>query len=172
MKKTRVLTFMSLLVAMNVLLTHIVPVIMIDVTRVSFGFIPMSLSSILFGPLIGGVGAAVSDLMGMIIAPKGAYFPGFTLSAFLSGAIYGLLLYKKDKSLPRIIVAVLCVSVFVNIGLNTYWLTIINGKGYLALLPARIIQNAITSLVQIVVIPLVWRYVGRNLESDYLRQLA
>ncbi len=172
MKKTRTLVFMSLLVSLNVLLTHVVPVIMTGVVRVSFGFIPLSLSSMLFGPVIGGIGGAVSDLIGMMIAPKGPYFPGFTLNAFLSGAIYGVFLYKKPKSLARIILAVLCVSVFVNLGLNTYWLTILTGKGYLALLPARIIQNGISSLIQIIFIPAIWKLVGSSLEKDYLRQPA
>ncbi len=172
MKKTRILVFMSLLVALNVLLTHIIPVIQTDILRVSFGFIPLSLGSMLFGPLIGGIGGAVSDLMGMVVAPKGPYFPGFTLNAFLSGMIYGFFLYRKPKTLPRIILAVLCVSVFINLGLNTYWLTILTGKGFLALLPSRIIQNGITSLIQIIIIPLVWRYVGKSLESGNLKQTA
>ena len=172
MKKTRILVFMSLLVALNVLLTHIIPVIQTDILRVSFGFIPLSLGSMLFGPLIGGIGGAVSDLMGMVVAPKGPYFPGFTLNAFLSGMTYGFFLYRKPKTLPRIILAVLCVSVFINLGLNTYWLTILTGKGFLALLPSRIIQNGITSLIQIIIIPLVWRYVGKSLESGNLKQPA
>jgi ECF transporter S component (folate family) len=170
MKKTRVLVFMSLLVAMNVLLTHVVPVIQTDIVRVSFGFMPLSLSSMLFGPIIGGIGGAVSDLIGMVIAPKGPYFPGFTLNAFLTGMIYGLFLYKKPKTLPRIILAVLCISVFINLGLNTYWLTILTGKGFLALLPSRIVQNGITSAIQIVVIPLIWKFIGSHLEKEYLHQ--
>lgn len=172
MKKTRVLVFMSLLIAMNVLLTHIVPVIQTDIVRVSFGFMPLSLSSMLFGPILGGIGGALSDLVGMVIAPKGPYFPGFTLNAFLTGAVYGLFLYKKPKTLPRIILAVLCVSVFINLGLNTYWLTILTGKGFLALLPSRIVQNGITSAIQIAVIPLIWRFVGSHLEKEYLNQPA
>ncbi len=172
MKKTRILVFMSLLISLNVLLTHVIPVIQTDIVRISFGFIPLSLGSMLFGPFIGGIGGAVSDLMGMVIAPKGPYFPGFTLNAFLSGMIYGLFLYKKPKTLPRIILAVLCVSVFINLGLNTYWLTILTGKGFLALLPSRIIQNGITTLIQIAIIPLIWRYVGKSLENEYLKQPA
>jgi len=170
MKKTKVIVFMSILTALNVLLTHVVPLIKTDFVRISFGFIPLSIGSMLFGPVIGGIGGAVSDLMGMAVAPNGPYFPGFTLSAFLSGAIYGLFLYRKPKSLARVSLAVLCVTIFVNLGLNTLWLTILQGKGFLAILPARVLQNAVTSVVQIVLISLVWRYVGRSIENEYLRQ--
>lgn len=170
MKKTKVIVFMSMLIALNVLLTHVVPLIQTDFVRISFGFIPLSLSSMLFGPVLGGICGVLSDLLGMIIAPKGAYFPGFTLSAFLTGAIYGAFLYRKPKNMVRISLAVLCVSIFVNLGLNTYWLTILQGKGYLVMLPERAIQNGIMSAIQIVLIPLVWRTVGKSIEKGYLEQ--
>ncbi len=170
MKKTKVITFMGMLVALNVLLTHVVPLIKTDFVRISFGFIPLSLGSMLFGPVIGGMGGAISDLLGMIIAPKGAYFPGFTLSAFLSGAIYGLFLYRKPKNLTRITLAVLSISVFVNLGLNTYWLTILQGKGFLVMLPERVIQNAIMSVIQVAMISLVWKFVGKSIENELLKQ--
>lgn len=165
MKKTRVLVFLSLLVAMDIILVHIVPVIQYDIIRISFGFVPESFSAMLFGPWIGGLGAVVADILGMIIAPKGAYFPGFTLSAFLTPLIYGLFLYKKPKTMLRISLAVVCVTLFVDIGLNTYWLTILLGKGYLALLPARLIKSAIMAVVQIPVIFLMWRYAGKLIEN-------
>ena len=38
----------------------------------------------------------------------------------------------------KLVVAVLC-----NILLGTLWLSMINGKGYLALLPARAVKNLI-----------------------------
>jgi ECF transporter S component (folate family) len=122
---------MSLLVSLNVLLTHVVPVIQTDAARVSFGFIPLSLSSMLFGPVIGGIGGAVSDLLGMVIAPKGPYFPGFTLNAFLSGAIYGVFLYKKPKSFVRIALAYCAYLCSSNLGLNTYWLTYLQERAIL-----------------------------------------
>jgi ECF transporter S component (folate family) len=169
MKKTRVLVFLSLLIAMDILLVHVIPVIQVDIIRISFGFVPESFSSMLFGPWIGGLGAAVADVLGMIIAPKGAYFPGFTLSALLTGILYGLFLYKRPKTLVRISLAVLCVTLFVDIGLNTYWLTILMGKGYLALLPARLIKCAVMAVVEIPVIYLMWQYAGKYIENTLLR---
>lgn len=58
--------------------------------------------------LLGGIGAAAADFIGMMLFPVGgAYFPGFTISAFLSAGIYGVLLYKKPKNLTRISMAVI-----------------------------------------------------------------
>ncbi|HEX2947310.1 MAG TPA: folate family ECF transporter S component [Clostridia bacterium] len=165
MKKTRILVFMSLFVAMYVVLTYLIPVIKIDIIRISFGFLPQAFASMLFGPLTGGLGSIAGDLLGMLIAPSGPYFAGFTLSAFLTGTIYGLFLYNKPKTLLRIILAVLCVTVFIDIALNTYWLTILLGKGYMALLPVRIIKSAAMLPVQVIIISLFWKYAGRRFEA-------
>ena len=170
MKKTRVLVFLSLLVAMDIVLTHMVPVIQLDTIRVSFGFVPHSFTSMLFGPWIGGVGGVLGDVLGMIIAPKGPYFPGFTLSALLSGIIYGLFLYRKPKTLLRITFAVICITLFVDIGLNTYWLTILYGNGYFAILPARVIKSAIMIPVQVSVIYMLWHYAGNHIEKNLLNR--
>lgn len=169
MKKTRILVFMSMMIAMDVLLTHIVPVIKIDTLRISFGFVPQSFSSMLFGPWIGGIGAMLGDITGMIIAPKGPYFPGLTFSALMNGIIYGIFLYKKPKSILRITMAVLCITLFVDIGMNTYWLTILLGKGFFAMLPARIIKSAAMLPVNVTVIYMMWRYAGSYIESNILR---
>lgn len=172
MKNLRVLVSMSLLVSMFVVLGYLVPVIQIDTLKITFGFIPQALASMLFGPIIGGIGSAIGDILGVMIAPKGPYFPGFTLDAFLTGVIYGLFLYKKPKSFIRITMAVLCVNLFVNIGLNTYWLTIILGKGYMAMLPARMVKNAIMLPVQIVMLYMLWNYVGSRIENSLIKQPA
>lgn len=164
MKKTVVLVHMSLLIAMNVLLTHIVPVLKIDTIRISFGFVPVAFSSMLFGPVIGGIGAVLGDIIGMIIAPKGPYFPGLTLSALLTGVIYGLFLFKKPKTTLRITLAVICITLFIDIVLNTYWLTFILGKGYLVMLPERIIKSLLMLPVQIILIKVLWNYVGMNIK--------
>ena len=168
MKKVFILVCMSLLISMYVVLSHLVPVIQIDTLRVSFGFVPLAFGSMFFGPLIGGVIGAIGDIVGMLIAPKGPYFPGLTLDVFLAGMIYGLFLYKKPKTIIRIALAVLCVTVFVNIALNTYWLTILLGKGYMALLPGRIIKNAFMMPVQISMLYLMWRYAGSQIEKNFM----
>jgi ECF transporter S component (folate family) len=165
MKKTRHFVFLSLLIAMDVVLIHMLPVIQVDTLRISFGFVPQMFTSMLFGPVIGGIGAALGDVIGMIVAPKGAYFPGLTLSALLTGVIYGIILYGKPKTMPRILIAVLCVTAIIDIPLNTYWFTIMYGKGFLAMLPARVIKSAILVPVQTGVLYPLWKYAGGYIEG-------
>ena len=56
----------------------------------------------------------------------------------------------------KLVVAVLC-----NILLGTLWLSMINGKGYLALLPARAVKN----LIQWPVDSLIFFLVAKTLEQ-------
>ena len=66
----------------------------------------------------------------------------------------------------------MCISVFVNLGLNTYWFTILLGKGFMVMLPERAIQNGIMSIIQIIMIPVIWHLVGKRVEKTYLREPA
>ena len=43
------------------------------------------------GPVWGGIASALSDALGYVIAPDGAYIPWLTLTAFCGGVIKGLL---------------------------------------------------------------------------------
>lgn len=172
MKNLRVLVYMSLLVSIYVILAHVFSVIPGNTMKISFSFLPLAFGSMLFGPLIGAIGGALGDIIGTILVPKGPFFPGITLDVFLSGFIYGLFLYKKPKTILRISLAVLCITVFVNIGLNTYWLTILLGKGYMAILPGRIVKNAVMLPVQISMLYMMWKYVGSRIENKLLTQPA
>ncbi len=68
------------------------------------------------GPLFGGAASALSDVLGYLVAPDGAYIPWLTLTAFCGGVIKGLLwmlLTKKAAKKVRIIL----ISVFAVIGI-------------------------------------------------------
>lgn len=112
--------------------------------RVGFAGIPNMVVAYLFGPVVGCVFNGAMDILKYLVRPSGAYFPGMTLVTMLAGNIYGLFLYKRPMKLWRVLAAGLVVAVVCNVWLNTYCLSILLGKGFWAMLPARIVQNAIT----------------------------
>ena len=64
---------------------------------ISFSYIPIMLCAILLGPWWTMLVAGLADLIGALLFPFGAYFVGYTISATLSGLIYGIFLrYKKE----------------------------------------------------------------------------
>ena len=120
--------------------------------------LPILLSAIWLGPKYTVVIAGISDVIGAILFPFGEFFIGFTISSILSGLIYGLILYKKEEELSgkeliiRLIIANLIVTLFVYIGLNTLWLSIMYDKAFFVLLGTRIIKEFIMLPIQIITI--------------------
>ena len=115
MSKAKTIAFVGLLVSMEIIFTRFLS-FQTPIIRIGFGFIPIAFSAILFGPLIGGMAAAAADIIGMMIFPKGPYFPGFTLSAFLTGAIYGLFLYRNPVTIVNIAKSVLLITILLILG--------------------------------------------------------
>ena len=93
--------------------------------------------------------AALGDFLGAILFPTAPYFPGFTLTAFLTGLTFGLLLYKRD-SLRNTVLAVAIVQFALGLLLNTLWISILYRSPFAPLLATRVLQSAFLSVVQIV----------------------
>ncbi len=164
MSKSKTIAFVGLLISMEVIFTRFLS-FQTPIIRIGFGFIPVAFSAILFGPLIGGLTGALADVAGMMIFPKGAYFPGFTLSAFLSGTIYGLFLYKRPVTIINVALSVFVITLFVDLGLNTLWLSMITGNAALGLLAPRIYKSAIMLPIQAATIHVLWRYIGSHISK-------
>lgn len=117
--------------------------------KIGFSFIPVVVAAIFYGPVTAGLVGAIGDIMGYILFPVGAYFPGFTLTAFVTGMIFGFFL-RKSQSVLNVVLAVLCVQIFVSQFMNTYWISFLYGSPYWALFATRIYQTAAMIAVQII----------------------
>ena len=84
---------------------------------------------------------ALSDCLAWPFASKGSIFPDSRSLPFCPNNIRPLFIQKTEEP-ARTAMAVLCISIFVNLGLNTLWLTILQGKGFLVMLPDRAIRIA------------------------------
>ena len=109
--------------------------------EIGFAYLALAVCGMMFGPVIGGIAGAVGDTLGFIVSPNGAFFPGFTLSAFIMGFIYGIVLYKKPLTLKRIMLASFIVMFVCNLILTPIWLNMMYGTNLIAL--PRIIRNVI-----------------------------
>ncbi len=155
---------MALLIAIEVVLTRFLS-FNTQFLRIGFGFLPVAVMGMMYGPLWAGIGYAIGDVLGMLIFPSGPYFPGFTLSAFLTGLVYGLLLYKKEVTWQRALIASLIISVFISLGLDTLWLSILYGKGYIPILVGRLVKFPLAVAIQTVLIPLVYKLVVKRIQT-------
>ncbi|HBK85843.1 MAG TPA: folate transporter, partial [Firmicutes bacterium] len=75
----------ALLVALSIVASRFLS-INTPIIRIGFGWLPILLAGLLYGPGWGFIVGAIADFIGANLFPFGPYFPGFTLSAGLSGA--------------------------------------------------------------------------------------
>ena len=156
---TRTLTAVALLTALEIVLSRFLSISMWN-TKIGFSFLPIAAAGILYGPLAAGAVGALGDFIGAILFPIGAYFPGFTLTAFLTGLVFGFFLYKKQGWI-RIFSAVGINQLILSLLLNTLWISVLYGSAYRPLLISRLPQTAILIAVQLVCIPAAAKAIAR-----------
>lgn len=155
---TKQLVFLSFLIALKIVLTRFLGMDIGGIVRISFSFIATAVMAVYFGPWVTALGCGVADFIGAHLFPRGAFFPGFTLSAMLIGLIYGFLLYKKHFSWWRIIAIKLLILVFVTMGLNTLWLSMLTGRGYISILIPRVTESLLMMPVEVILLGLLQMY--------------
>ena len=160
---TRTLTMLALLVGMEIVLSRFLSISMWNI-KIGFSFVPVVVAAILYGPLAAGIVGALADFIGAILFPIGAYFPGFTLTAFLTGCVFGLFLYKK-QDLPHSIAAVGINQFILSLFLNTLWISILYKSPYVPLLTTRVIQTVILTVVQLICIQAIAKLIARYRRS-------
>lgn len=151
LSKISSMVLVSLFIALYVVLSFF-RIYITNELRISLTFIPTAWASILFGPLAGALTGALGDILGWAVNPVGPYFPGFTISGFVSGIIYGLFLYKKETTLLRVIAAAALMVLIVEAGLNSIWMNMLVGTAYKVLVPARLIKAVIAAPIQVIVL--------------------
>ena len=140
LKNIYVLTVCALLVAIATVLGFFKLVVVPELIEIRFAFLPIGMSGALFGPVIGGIVGILADVLGYLVNPTGPFFPGFTIATMISGVIYGVFLYKKKVTIPRVMVAQAVESVVVSLLLNSLNLSILYGNGFIAVLTPKIIK--------------------------------
>ncbi|MBP2649858.1 MAG: hypothetical protein H6Q74_683 [Firmicutes bacterium] len=139
---TKSLVFAALFIALSIIFTHVFA-IQTTFIRIDFGFLAIAICSMMFGPLIGGTVAAIADIIGCMIFTPNLYFPGFSLSAFAIGIIYGLFFHNRSISLVRSFLANIVILLFVSLAMNTIWLSILYNKAVTVIVYSRLLKCAI-----------------------------
>ena len=193
MSKIKKLVSSALLLAVLIVLNRIIS-INSSFFVINIGFIPEIVTAIILGPAGAMLVFGLADYIGAHLWPFGEYFPGFTLTAVLNGLIYGTLLNVglKDKFLNtklgntrlgkafskillgkdatekrffvNLLVSSIIVRFIVNIFLQSFWLNILYGKAYLAVVVSRIVIQAITFIVQMIVGVLIYKVVEKEMK--------
>ena len=138
---TKMLVTAALLIAMQIILSRFLSINAWNL-KIGFAFTAVFVAAYLYGPWFAAVVAAIADVVGASLFPSGAFFPGFTVTAVLTGMVFGLFLYEIQSPL-RIIVAVAIDQLILGLLLNSYWISVLYGSPYVPLLATRAIQCAV-----------------------------
>ena len=169
--KTVKIIYGALLTAIKILLTRFFS-IQLPIMRFSFAFIATMMIGMLFNPWVSGAIAAVTDIIGFAIAPKGEYFYGYTLSAFLSGFVYSFFFYKKEITFKNVILATVINVVFINMTLNTLWVSMTTGKAFIAVAGPRVVKNLVDIPLRVIIFTYLIKLLNRSSQFKKVIQEA
>lgn len=177
LKATQNLTLCGLMAALAIVLNYTTSIFITPNIRIGFSGYPNRIVEYMFGPYVGAVFGGALDILKYFLKPDGgAFFFGYTFNVMLAGVIYGSILHKKPVRIWRVFLAELLVKLIVNCGLNTLWLTVLNGKGFMAILPPRVIKNAIMLPIDTMLLFFILTFVAAILKkaefSGYTRKAS
>ena len=167
LKKVKSVTLTAMLMALSVILGYFT-IEAGPYLKIGFSTLVNQFVCFLFGPVVGIIYNGLLDILKYMVKPTGPFFPGFTLNAMLAGLIYGTILYRKKLSFGRVLCAEFLVCLICNVILNTWMLSFLYGKGFMVLLPARLLKNAIQCPVNAILFYLV---VSRLEKTGILKDL-
>lgn len=161
-----VLASLAMLIAMEVVLNRFLSINTAGL-KIGFAFIPPIMAAILFGPVESAIVYAMSDFIGAMLFPIGAYHPGFTACAAVMGIVAGLFLnerpfkifggtagWDKIRFFPNVIVPVLINCLVLGLVVNTIWVSQLYGsRTYGGWFAYRLGEYALMVPVQLILIP-------------------
>ncbi|WMJ21877.1 folate family ECF transporter S component [Paludicola sp. MB14-C6] len=170
-KKLLLLTVTALLMALNIAISSFfIPVG--ENLRIYFSFIPTSLACMIGGPITAICYGFGVDILGTMIHPTGAFFPGYTLSSILGALIYSLFFFRQRITVLRIFLCKLSINVFVNIMLGSLWSYMLFGKAYYYYLVKSTIKNSIMLPIEVIIMVILFQALLPKLKQMNLIETA
>ena len=171
-RNVRVLAFAGLVCAMAIVLEGLPIYLLGPSLKIYFSFLVVGLGCMCYGPVVGMMAGAIIDTVGFLLAGYGEpYFPGYLITAMLSGLIYGVMLYQRKPTIPRLIVTRLLINYGSNVLLGSVWKAMLYGKGYLYYLSTGMVKNTIMIPIEVALMWLALNAAEKHgLDRRYLHQ--
>lgn len=154
MSEIKKLCTVSMLIAVSVVLGSYLTFRIGGGIKITFKFITVFTSAYIFGPAIGGAVGLISDIIAFLLAPSGAFLPQVSAIEFVYGFIYGTMFYKKNVTIPKIIICSFLQMMIINLFGTSYVLKEFFGNNYLTAVLTRLPTAVLNTVIQIVLISL------------------
>jgi len=118
MKDTKMLVFAAFIVAIRVALKTVIRIPLAPSLDITPAFLANALGAMVYGPVVGALGAVVSDLLGVLMRGD-SYFLPYVLTEISGTLIFALFFYRQKITPTRVVLSRFCICLFVNILLQT-----------------------------------------------------
>lgn len=148
----------ALLIAINVVLERIIPSYKVWNSDINFGFVSVAFAASFLGTPYAVAVAGVGDVIGSLLFPFGAYFPGFTATNCIYGLILGEFIHKNATVL-KITAATVTNKIVCSLLLNSLWISLLYRNGidaFWVVFVSRLPTTAIIAIVEFVVLTLLF----------------
>ena len=158
LKNVRMLTLAGIITAASIVLESF-PIYLLGTSlKIYFSFLVISLGCYVYGPAVGILVGFANDTLGFLISSFGEpYFPGYLITAMLSGLIYGTLLYRQRITVLRLVVVRLIINYGSNVLLGSVWKAMLYGKGYYYYFTTGLIKNTTMLPIEVLLMALMFQ---------------
>lgn len=158
LKNVRMLTLAGIITAASIVLESF-PIYLLGTSlKIYFSFLVISLGCYVYGPAVGILVGFANDTLGFLISSFGEpYFPGYLITAMLSGLIYGTLLYRQRITVLRLVVVRLIINYGSNVLLGSVWKAMLYGKGYYYYFTTGLVKNTTMLPIEVLLMVLMFQ---------------
>ena len=158
LKNVRMLTLAGIITAASIVLESF-PISLLGTSlKIYFSFLVISLGCYVYGPAVGILVGFANDTLGFLISSFGEpYFPGYLITAMLSGLIYGTLLYRQRITVLRLVVVRLVINYGSNVLLGSVWKAMLYGKGYYYYFTTGLVKNTTMLPIEVLLMVLMFQ---------------
>ncbi len=162
LKSTRMLALAAMIVALRAV-CKMLEIPLAPGLNINVAGLFNSVGAMVYGPVVGVVGAIVSDPLGYLLHPDGPYFLPFMLVDMSSSFIFGLLFWKRRLTVTRAMSAKFAVNMVSNVVLTSvimkwYYLVFFGvekAEAYNLINLTRIVKNLVMFPIEAILIAVV-----------------
>lgn len=98
MARTNSVSFVTRIAVLTALAVLVRRILTPQVAGLNLGGFPLVISGLLLGPIGGAYVGGLSDVIGVYLAPRGAFNPFFTLTAMLTASVPALVISRRHRT--------------------------------------------------------------------------
>ncbi len=136
--------------------------------RISFGYLLIAVESCIIGPIPGLISGFITDIVGFMLFPGGAFFPGYAISAMFNCFIFAVFLYQTRITVTKLFLSRLIINVVSNAFLGSLWTSMLYSKGFNYYFSISIVKNLILLPLEVLLLYIVFKLVLPTLEKKNL----